>query len=242
MTSEMTAENEAHLCVILGATGDLVGRKLLPSLNGLIARKALGPKSLILGVGVETELNDESFRERCRKDLADAGIPQDQIANTVSDKRVFYQTIAKGTPEDYKKLAERVQQIEKENGLTGNRIFYLALPPKVFPLAITGLGNAGLGKSQGWTRLVIEKPFGRDLPSAEALNKVVHEHFEEEQVYRIDHYLGKETVQNLLVFRFANALFEPQWNRDRIESVEITVAESLGVEHRAAYYEGAGCQ
>ncbi|HEV2314475.1 MAG TPA: glucose-6-phosphate dehydrogenase [Candidatus Acidoferrales bacterium] len=240
MTNGNAAETEGHLFVILGATGDLVGRKLLPSLNELIARDALGANSLILGVGVETEFNDDSFRARCCKDLADAGVPQDQIAKTVSDKRVFYQTIAKGTPEDYKKLAARVEQVEKENGLPGNRVFYLALPPKVFPLAIAGLGNAGLNKSRGWTRLVIEKPFGRDLASAQALNQVAHEHFEEKQIYRIDHYLGKETVQNLLVFRFANSLFEPQWNRDRIESVEITVAECLGVEHRAAYYEGAG--
>jgi glucose-6-phosphate 1-dehydrogenase len=231
---------EAHLFVILGATGDLTGRKLLPSLNGLLARNALGPKSLFLGVGVETQFNDESFREKCRKDLADGGIPQEQIAQTVSDKRIFYQAIGKGTPEDYKKLGQRIEQIEKDNGLPGNRVFYLALPPRVFPLAIAGLGGAGLNKSKGWTRLVIEKPFGRDLQSAQDLNKVVHENFDENQVYRIDHYLGKETVQNLLVFRFANSMFEPQWNRDRIESVEITVAESLGVEHRAAYYEGAG--
>lgn len=231
---------EPHLFVILGATGDLTGRKLLPSLNGLIARDALGPKSLILGVGVETDVNDESFRAKCCKDLEDAKIPQDEIAQTVSDKRVFYQTIGKGTDSDYKKLAKRIEEIEKDNGLPGNRVFYLALPPKVFPLAIAGLGSAGLNKSNGWTRLVIEKPFGRDLKSAQDLNKVVHESFDENQVYRIDHYLGKETVQNLLVFRFANALFEPQWNRDRIESVEITVAECLGVEHRAGYYEGAG--
>ncbi|MHB8539512.1 MAG: glucose-6-phosphate dehydrogenase [Candidatus Acidiferrales bacterium] len=236
----MTSEIEPHLFVILGATGDLMGRKLLPSLHALFARKALGPKSLILGVGMETNINDESFREQCRKDLTAAGIPQDQIAESISDKRVFYQTIGKGTPEDYGKLAERIGKIENENGLPGNRVLYLALPPPVFPVAIIGLGNAGLNKSKGWTRLVIEKPFGRDLPSAQALNKVAHAHFGEEQIYRIDHYLGKETVQNLLVFRFANALFEPQWNRDRIESVEITVAECLGVEHRASYYEGAG--
>lgn len=231
---------EPHLFVILGATGDLTGRKLLPSLNGLIARDALGPKSVILGVGVETEFNDESFRAKCCKNLSDAKVPEQQIAQTVSDKRIFYQTIGKGTDEDYSKLRQRIEQIEKSSGLPGNRVFYLALPPRVFPLAIAGLGKAGLSKSAGWTRLVIEKPFGRDLQSAEALNKVVHENFEENQVYRIDHYLGKETVQNLLVFRFANSLFEPQWNRDRIESVEITVAESLGVEHRAGYYEGAG--
>ncbi|MFZ0703459.1 MAG: glucose-6-phosphate dehydrogenase [Candidatus Acidiferrales bacterium] len=234
------AEIEPHIFVILGATGDLTGRKLLPSLNALIARNALGPKSLILGVGVETEFNDASFRDKCRKDLAAAGVPAEQIAQTASDKRIFYQTIAKGTDEDYRRLGQRIEQIEKDNGMPGNRVFYLALPPKVFPLAIAGLGKAGLNESKGWVRLVIEKPFGRDLASAQALNKVVHENFEEKQVYRIDHYLGKETVQNLLVFRFANSLFEPQWNRDRIESVEITVAESLGVEHRAGYYEGAG--
>jgi glucose-6-phosphate 1-dehydrogenase len=231
---------DPHLFVILGATGDLTGRKILPAVNGLIARNQIGPKSLILGVGVETQINDESFRANCRKDLADAGIPQEQIAQTVSDNRVFYQPLGKGTPEDYKKLGQRIEQIEKENGLPGNRVFYLALPPKVFPVAIADLGGAGLNKSKGWVRMVIEKPFGRDLKSAEDLNKVVHENFQEEQVYRIDHYLGKETVQNLLVFRFANSLFEPQWNRDRIESVQITVAEELGVEHRAAYYEGAG--
>lgn len=236
----MASKVEPHLFVILGATGDLMGRKLLPSLHALFARGALGPQSLILGVGMETNVNDESFREQCRKDLAEDGIPQDQVAASISDKRVFYQTIGKGTPEDYATLAQRIAKIESENGLPENRVLYLALPPKVFPLAITGLGNAGLNKSNGWTRMVIEKPFGRDLESAEALNKVAHEYFEESQIYRIDHYLGKETVQNLLVFRFANALFEPQWNRDRVESVEITVAESLGVEHRAAYYEGAG--
>lgn len=236
----MASEIEPHLFVILGATGDLVGRKLLPSLHALFARKALGTKSLILGVGMETNINDNGFREQCRKDLAEAGILRDQIAESISDKRVFYQTIGKGMPEDYSKLAERIGKVESENGLPGNRVLYLALPPQVFPVAITGLGNAGLNKSKGWTRLVIEKPFGRNLQSAQALNKVAHAHFEEKQVYRIDHYLGKETVQNLLVFRFANALFEPQWNRDRIESVEITVAECLGVEHRASYYEGAG--
>ncbi|HEV2287565.1 MAG TPA: glucose-6-phosphate dehydrogenase [Candidatus Acidoferrales bacterium] len=236
----MEAQIDPHLFVIMGATGDLVGRKLLPSLNNLIARNALGPKSVILGVGIETDLDDASFRAKCRGDLEGENIPKDQIANVTSENRLFYQTIGKGTDEEYKTLSSRVANIEKQFGLPGNRVFYLALPPKVFPLAIAGLGKAGLNKSNGWIRLVIEKPFGRDLKSAQDLNRVVHAHFEEEQVYRIDHYLGKETVQNLLVFRFANALFEPQWNRDRVESVEITVAESLGVEHRAGYYETAG--
>ena len=234
------AEIEPHLFVIFGATGDLTARKILPSLNGLIARNALGAKSIILGVGMETNYDDESFRAKCRKDLEAQKIPQEQIADTCSDKCIFYQTIGKGADEDYKKLGARIEQVEKANGLPGNRVFYLALPPKVFPIAIAALGRAGLNKSNGWTRMVIEKPFGRDLQSAQELNRVVHANFDEQQVYRIDHYLGKETVQNLLVFRFANALFEPQWNRDRIESVEITVAECLGVEHRALYYETAG--
>ena len=234
------AEIEPHLFVIFGATGDLTARKILPSLNGLIARNALGAKSIILGVGMETNFDDESFRAKCRKDLEAQKIPREQIANTCSDERIFYQTIGKGTDDDYKKLRERIEQVEKANGLPGNRVFYLALPPKVFPIAIAALGRAGLNKNAGWTRLVIEKPFGRDLQSAQELNRVIHENLDEQQVYRIDHYLGKETVQNLLVFRFANALFEPQWNRDRIESVEITVAECLGVEHRALYYETAG--
>ncbi|HEV2491009.1 MAG TPA: glucose-6-phosphate dehydrogenase [Candidatus Acidoferrales bacterium] len=236
----LAAESEAHLFVILGATGDLMGRKIMPALHQLIARRAFGANSIILGVGVETNFDDKSFLARCLDNLAADGVPQAEIAAAGYEKRIFYQTLAQGTAADYAALAARVEKLEKENGLPGNRVFYLALPPKVFPLAIAGLGRAGLNKSKGWTRLVIEKPFGRDLQSAQDLNKVVHDNFEEEQVYRIDHYLGKETVQNLLVFRFANSLFEPQWNRDRIESVEITVAESLGVEHRALYYEGAG--
>jgi len=236
----MPSEIEPHLFVIFGATGDLTARKILPSLNGLIARDALGAKSVILGVGMETNFDDASFRAKCRQDLGAHGVPAEQIAKTCSDQGLFYQTIAKGSPEDYQKLRERIEQIEKQRGLPGNRVFYLALPPKVFPMAIAALGRVGLNKGNGWARLVIEKPFGRDLQSAQDLNRVVHQNFEEEQVYRIDHYLGKETVQNLLVFRFANALFEPQWNRDRIASVEITVAESLGVEHRAVYYETAG--
>jgi glucose-6-phosphate 1-dehydrogenase len=234
------AASEAHVFVILGATGDLMGRKIMPALHQLIARGAFGAKSIILGVGVETNFDDKSFLTRCLKTLTDDGVPQAAIAAAGYEKRIFYQTIAQGTAAAYAALAARVEKLEKEHGLPGNRVFYLALPPKVFPLAIAGLGNAGLNKSNGWTRLVIEKPFGRDLQSARELNKVVHKNFDEGQVYRMDHYLGKETVQNLLVFRFANSLFEPQWNRDRIESVEITVAESLGVEHRALYYEGAG--
>jgi glucose-6-phosphate 1-dehydrogenase len=140
----------------------------------------------------------------------------------------------------YEDLAARVASLEDEYGLRGNRVFYMALPPQVLPDAVEGLGEAGLNRSAGWVRLVIEKPFGRDLESARDLNGLVHRYFAEEQVFRIDHYLGKETVQNLLVFRFANALFESSWNRDRIKHVQITVAEDLGVGTRAGYYDRSG--
>ncbi|HLE56737.1 MAG TPA: glucose-6-phosphate dehydrogenase, partial [Rhodothermia bacterium] len=153
---------------------------------------------------------------------------------------LHYCSIGAGGPEAFAALSERIARLETEYDLPGDRTFYLALPPQAFPPTIEGLGNAGLHRSHGHTRLVIEKPFGHDLASARALNELLHRYFDESQIYRIDHYLGKETVQNLLVFRFANPVFESVWNRDRVESVEITVAESLGIETRAGYYDRAG--
>jgi glucose-6-phosphate 1-dehydrogenase len=153
---------------------------------------------------------------------------------------VHYQSVGSGQVDDYEALAARLETLEKSAGLPANRVLYLALPPQAFPGTITGLGQAGLNHSAGWTRLVVEKPFGRDLATARDLNQLVHRYFDESQVYRIDHYLGKETVQNLLVFRFSNPIFETLWNRDRVESVQITVAEHVGIEGRAGYYEQAG--
>ncbi len=148
--------------------------------------------------------------------------------------------MGQSTAKDYAGLSERLKELEKAHKLPGNRVFYLALPPPAFGPTITALGEAGLNASKGWTRLVIEKPFGHDMKSAQALNDLVFKHFTEEQIYRIDHFLGKETVQNLVAFRFGNALFESVWNREKIEKVEIIVAEDLGIESRADYYEKSG--
>lgn len=216
-----------------------MGRKLLPALYRLRHRGLLLDNSVVLGVAVETNINDESFRARARDELIASGLPREEIVR-ITGKSLFYQPLPTGDADGFHKLAERINAIEADRQLPGNRVLYLALPPEAFPPVIEGLGKAGLNHSAGYTRIVIEKPFGHDLDSAEKLNQCVHTYFDEQQVYRIDHYLGKETVQNILVFRFANSLFEPLWNRDRIASVEITAAESLGVEHRARYYENAG--
>ena len=235
------ANTEEHLFVVMGATGDLMQRKLLPALYNLAVRGTIKNRCITLGVARKADIDDNLFRELARKSLKNAGLTKNgKTTGNWCESCLHYQSIGGGSPEDYKNLALRIKALEKEHGLSGNRIFYLSMPPNAFPGTITNLGKAGLNKSAGWTRLVIEKPFGRDLESAKELNKLVHNYFDESQIYRIDHYLGKETVQNLLVFRFANAIFESLWNRDRVERIEITVAEDLGVEKRASYYEQAG--
>jgi glucose-6-phosphate 1-dehydrogenase len=231
------AQIEPHVFVIFGGTGDLARRKLIPALFRLISDNAIADRCIVLGVA-PTDLDDDAYRSWTRDALADSGIG-DGEATSWCDGNVYYQTLD-GSSGSYERLSLRIEAIEAERGLRGNRAFYLALPPPVFPSAIAGLGEAGLNRGPGWTRLVIEKPIGTDLASAQALNADVHDYFDESQVYRIDHYLGKETVQNLLAFRFANPMFESIWNRDRVESVAITVAEDLGVGTRAGYYESAG--
>jgi glucose-6-phosphate 1-dehydrogenase len=225
-----------HVFVIMGATGDLTQRKLIPALYRIMSEGGADDRTHLLGVG-PSDLSDEQFRDMAAESLDEAGYGSDAAASFCD--RIFYQKVDRGTS-DLVPVAERIAVIESEYDLPGNRVFYLALPPAVFGPTIERLGEAGLNRSQGWTRLVIEKPFGTSLASAQALNRLVHRHFDESQVYRIDHYLGKETVQNLLTFRFANPIFENSWNRDRLEAIEITVAESLGVEERAGYYESAG--
>jgi glucose-6-phosphate 1-dehydrogenase len=225
--------------VIFGGTGDLARRKILPALWELRRTGRITDRCVVLGVTRDPAMNDASYRALVQQALDDSKADSEESGPWV-DARVHYQPIEQGTPDDFHKLAGRIAELEQQAGAPGNRVFYIALPPSAFAPTIEGLGAAGLDQSRGWSRLVVEKPFGRDVTSAKALDEVVHRWFDESQVYRIDHYLGKETVQNLLVFRFANAIFESLWNRDHVDSVEITIAEDIGIEGRAGYYESAG--
>jgi glucose-6-phosphate 1-dehydrogenase len=229
-----------HLFTIIGGTGDLTQRKLLPALYRLSKEGYLGEGCRVLGVSRSADFDDDSYRQWARRVLDDAGIPVDQTVSDLCCNRLHFHRLGKGEPGDYRALADRILELEEQFGLPGNRVFDLAVPPAAFPSTITGLAAAGLSESPGWTRVVVEKPFGEDLPSARDLNELIHRYFDESQVYRIDHYLGKDTVQNLLSFRFANAIFESLWNRDRIESVQITVAEDIGIEGRGAFYDRVG--
>lgn len=228
-----------NVFVIFGATGDLAKRKIIPALYNLRKGGALDEHCHILAVGRRAEIDDAAFRDLAVEALVEAKYTRTE-ALAWCKERMFYHAMPTGEVTDFYSLANRIEAVEREAHLPGNRTFYLSLPPAQFVPTITGLGEAGLAKAPGWSRIVIEKPFGRDLASAQALNAVVHRWFDESQVYRIDHYLGKETVQNLLVFRLANGIFESLWNRDHVESVQILVAEELGVEDRAGYYDKAG--
>ena len=229
---------EPVLFCIFGGTGDLSGRKLLPALCRLAAEGHLHPRTQILATG-RGELTDRDFRQLMQAALAETDLSAESIA-VFCDKRLHYQALGQGGVEGFQALGERLKSLEIAHDLASNRVFYLAMPPQAFPPVIEGLGGAGLNHSCGWTRLVVEKPFGRDLASAKELNHLIHRYFSENQVYRIDHYLGKETVQNLLVFRLSNALVESAWNRDRVDSIQITVSETLGVGTRAEYYDRSG--
>lgn len=231
---------EPHLFVIFGATGDLSKRNLIPAIATLARGNRLGQRHAILGVSTRPDFNDEKFREIVEKALKDAGVTNGDDMGQWCWECLHAHSIGKGRPENFEALRKKIEEVERRHELPGNRLFYLSTPPQVFAPTIMGLGESRLNKGPGWTRLVIEKPFGRDLQSALELNALVHTYFDESQIYRIDHYLGKETVQNLFVFRFSNFIFESLWHRDRIASVDVLVAEDLGVEGRAGFYENNG--
>jgi len=234
----MTDARAGCTFIIFGGTGDLARRKLLPALAVLRHHGFTGDDTVVVGVGRDTAMDDAGYRALVRDAVSKSG--QDAEAGRWVDRCVFYHGLGDGKPDDYRRLGARLDAMEHDHRASPNRAFYLAIPPVAFPTTIDGIQSAGLHTGRGWARVVIEKPFGRDLPSAQELNRLLHRCFDESHVYRIDHYLGKETVQNLLVFRFANAVFESLWSRDHVESVQITVAEQLGVERRAAYYDTAG--
>jgi glucose-6-phosphate 1-dehydrogenase len=238
MTTPPSHQIDPHIFVVLGATSDLMRRKLFPAIHRLQAGGDVPAPFVLLGVS-RAGLTDEGFRTLAAESLATEGVAPDQAGHWCSNC-LHFQSLGAGSPEDFQALAARIRSLEQEHHLPGNRVFYLALPPTAYMASIARMGNVGLSQAPGWTRLVVEKPFGRDLASATALNEQIHSYFDESQVYRIDHYLGKETVRNLLIFRFANAIFEPLWHRNLVQSVQITVAESLGAGGRAGYYDQAG--
>ncbi len=233
--------NHRHLFVVFGGTGDLMQRKLLPALYAIMNKGYLAAEDcVILGVARSKDWDDQSYRQWAAEDISEHAEVSGKEAGTWCSRYVHFQSIGNQEPDDYRRLADRIQSLESEYNLPGNRVFYLAIPPYAYASTTEGLGEVDLNTSPGWTRIVIEKPFGHNLTSARKLNETMHHYFTEQQIYRIDHYLGKETVQNLLVFRFANPIFESLWNRDRIANVQITVAEDNGVGHRAGYYDRAG--
>ncbi|RMH54485.1 MAG: glucose-6-phosphate dehydrogenase, partial [Bacteroidetes bacterium] len=230
---------DSHLFIVFGATGDLMHRKLLPALYDLLLQDAASGQYAILGTS-RSQLSDEEFRAQAREAMREHGLTKKEAERWCS-AHLQFQSLGEQSEADYQALADRIEALEKEYDLAGNRVFYLALPPQAFEDTLTKLGQVGLNRSEkGWTRIVVEKPFGHDLASARELNDLIHRYFAEDQVYRIDHYLGKETVQNLMVFRFGNAIFESLWNREHVERVDILVAEDLGVGSRAGYYDRSG--
>ena len=245
-------ERMAEPCslVIFGATGDLTFRKLGPALYNLSLGGFLPAEFTVVGFA-RREWTDEQFRSR----LLD-GINRHSRNRPVKEsiwesfsQAIYYQPGEFHDPNAYRELAKKLERIDRDRGTAGNRLFYLAVPPALYPEIARRLADAGLaasgpqraaGTRQGWSRLVVEKPFGSDLHSARTLNRELNEVFDERQLYRIDHYLGKDTVQNILVFRFGNGLFEPVWDRRFVDHVQITVSETVGVESRGDFYEATG--
>ncbi len=225
--------------VIFGASGDLTRRKLIPALYHLFVNGLISKRFFVLGAA-RTPMDDRSFRQ-VMEEFVKNSEHYDAAAWKRFAERLYYRPIDYRDPDAYRELAAVLDERDREHGTEQKRIFYLATPPSLYETIVENIGSSGLNEEKGgWTRIVIEKPYGRDLQSAKELDSVVHRSFREDQVYRIDHYLGKDTVQNIVMLRFANAIFEPLWDRRYIDHVQITAAETLGVEKRAGYYEQAG--
>ncbi|HEY9448343.1 MAG TPA: glucose-6-phosphate dehydrogenase [Gemmatimonadaceae bacterium] len=232
--------------IIMGACGDLTSRKLMPALAHLDMDGLLDPSFTVIGVGREG-ISDEAFRQNMDRAIQGSS----EIGETDQTSRAKFLGKLRFVAGDlmdagtYSRIAECLDAIEGENTAERGRLFYFAIPPSLYPEVLRHLSASGLAPraseaTSAWVRLIIEKPFGHDLASAQSLNRLVRSAFSERQIYRIDHYLGKETVQNLLMLRFANSIFEPIWNREHVQHVQITAAETVGVGHRASYYEEAG--
>jgi glucose-6-phosphate 1-dehydrogenase len=242
-----TAQPQGHIAdrcimVIFGASGDLTSRKLLPALYNLARANLLPREFAILGFAKD-EISEEDFRQRARDDLREyAGAPSNcSLCDWLADRTSYMKGDFKNAA-DFVTLRDKITELDNQQHTQGNVFYYLATLPQFFSEIVRQLGEQGLTTEDrgNWRRVIIEKPFGSDLESAKKLNREISQVLKETQIYRIDHYLGKETVQNILIFRFANGIFEPVWNRRYIDHVQITVAESLGIERRGAYYEHAG--
>jgi len=230
--------------VVFGASGDLTSRKLMPAIENLALRRLLPPGFSVVGVA-RTEMDDEDFRTRMREAVEKLGGGGDEARHVWDAFTGGFRYVAGdyGDGATFDRLRDILAELDRARGTSANRLYYLATPPETFPVIVGAMAAHGLNTPKSpdaFVRVVIEKPYGHDAKSAAALDEVVHAAFAEEQVYRIDHYLGKETVQNVLALRFANAIFEPVWNRRYVDHVQITVAESLGVGHRGGFYEKAG--
>ncbi|MDX8364336.1 glucose-6-phosphate dehydrogenase [Cytobacillus sp. IB215665] len=230
-------EKPKAIIIIFGATGDLAKRKLYPSIYNLFKEKKMSNDFAVVGVA-RRPLSNEEFRNDVKTSIEDSNIQE--LDNDDFTSHFYYHPFDVTNSSSYEQLKELVDTLDTKYNTVGNRMFYLAMAPEFFGTIASFLKSEGLTNTQGWSRLVIEKPFGHDLPSAQKLNEQIRESFSEDQIYRIDHYLGKEMVQNIEVIRFANALFEPLWNNRYISNIQITSSESLGVEDRGRYYEKSG--
>lgn len=234
---------ENHILVIFGASGDLTYRKLIPAVYDLYKQNLLPEKFAVLGAS-RTNLSDDNFREKMIEGIKKFSNFKEDDNNKVDEflKLLSYFPLDTQKTDDFKNLKEHIDKLDKNLQTQGNAIYYLSTPPSLYGIIPTLLGKVGLNNinNGNWKKLIVEKPFGYDLKSAVELNNKLLKFFKEEQIYRIDHYLGKETVQNLLVTRFSNGIFEPLWNRNYVHHVEITSAENIGVENRGGYYESSG--